>query len=112
ADVTREVGGGADEPAEVDELVRAELVRLGLGGHVAQRSQVRVVAPEVGAVRATVPRADPILPVVGVCETAAGPAHYGGMDRPQRFDQRLADPADIRDAGALAHPHAVVDHAA
>src|SRR5699024_9299212 len=51
-------------------------------------------------------------PVVVVGEAAAGPAQVRDLQRTQRLDHVIADPARVRDLGVLTHVEAAVDAAA
>ncbi len=75
-------------------------------------ADARVVGPEVRAAGAALARAHAVAPVVAVGEAAAGPAHDGGLDAAQRIHQRAAHAVDVRHPRRLAHPDAVVHHAA
>src|SRR2546430_5501833 len=68
-----------------------------------------IVAPEVGASRPALARTDAVMPIVGVREAAPRPAHHARVDEAERIDQRLPEPADVRDTGLLTHPDADVD---
>ena len=98
ADVDRQVGLAADLLDEVDELVRAERIRLD------DAAPVRV---ERG--RSRVQRADAVAPVVLVGEAAAGPAHVGHLEGLERRDDVIADAARVRDRRVGADPDAFVD---
>src|SRR5699024_9353699 len=101
ADVAVDVRLGAQQLHQVHEFVGAEGVVL---DHIAP---VRV--DHAGAVLA---RPDAVLPVVLVGEAAAGPAQVRDLQRAQRLDHVVADPARVGDLGALAHEEPAVDAAA
>ena len=106
ADVGGQVGLGAGEAAEPDELVNAEGVGFGVveaGGHA--------LLPEVVGAGAG-PAADAVAPVVAVGEAAAGPAVVGGGDALHVVDELTADAVDVGDFGIAADPDAVVDDGA
>src|SRR5439155_1144218 len=103
AEIDGEIGLSRDQTAEPHELVRAELVGIVLRRHVAQRAQMGIVAPEVGASRPALARTDAVMPIVGVREAAPRPAHHARVDEAERIDQRLPEPADVRDTGLLTH---------
>ena len=95
----------ADEFAEVDEFVGAELIWI---VSVAGGSRCEFTAvPEIGAARTFVGRADAVAPVVAVGETPTGKADDGRLDLAHLFDERLADSIDIGNFGIFADPHAV-----
>src|SRR5262249_11852917 len=85
ADVGREIGLDAAEPAEADELVGAELIRLGL------------LAPSAEAARPLRGGADPVAPVVLVGEAAARPSDDHRAELADVLDQGSADAVDVGD---------------
>jgi len=98
AEIPGEVRFGADEAAELQEFVRAELV--GFDG---------VAPPDVDAARPARARADAVAPVVVVGEAAARPAQHRHADFLQRVDDVLADAAEVGDLGVFSDADAVVD---
>jgi hypothetical protein len=107
ADVRREIRLGADEPAQAQELVRAELValhRVTSLGHAG--------FPVVVAARPLAGRADAVAPVVAVGEAAPGPAEVRGADALHVVHELLPDAAEVGDPRIGADPDAVVDDTA
>ena len=101
-----EVGLGAGQAAQTDELVNAELVRLRVV-HAGRHTSLPVV---VGArARAA---ADAVAPVVPVGEAAAGPAIVRRADALHIFDEPAAYAVEVGDFRIPPHPDAVVDHGA
>src|SRR6185436_12234399 len=98
ANVEADVGLGADLLAEVEELVRAEMIVL----HHAAPVRVDHRRPRL-------PRADAVAPMVLVGKTAAGPADLRRLDLFQRSDDVVADAAGVRNRRVFAHPDALVD---
>src|ERR1019366_2663384 len=83
---------GADQAAELDELVGAKAVVLGVHSPV----EVHVLgAPGV--------RADAVAPMIVVGEAAAGPAQHGDESL-EIIHGLLAMAVDIGDFRVLAHP--------
>ena len=68
--------------------------------------------PEVGSPRTLVGRADAITPVIAVGKASAGIADHRRFDLPHLLDQLFADAIQVWNFRLLAHPDAVVDHAA
>ena len=107
ADVGRDVGFGADQPAQAHELVNAELValhRVPSGEHA--------VLPVVVRSRTLVRRTDAVAPVVSVGEAASGPAQVRRADALHVVHELLPDAVDVGDPRLAADPDAVVDDAA
>src|SRR5262249_25578161 len=82
ADIRGDVRGRAGEAAEVDELVRAEAIRIEAlrtvgGAAVLRRFRI---GPEIRAARPIRSRTHAVVPVVAVGKTAARPADHGGLD--------------------------------
>ena len=71
-----------------------------------------VLRPEVGAPRTLVGRPDAVAPVIAVGKASAGKANDRRLDLPHLVDQLFADAIHVWDFRLLAHPDAVVDHAA
>ena len=88
----------ADEFAEVDEFIGAEVVGFR-------------ASPEVGAAGALLGGADAIAPIVAVGETASGITDDRGFDLAHVVDEIFADTVDVGDFGIAADPDAVVDDA-
>ena len=82
ADVGRQVGLGPAEPAEANELMSTELIRLGF------------LAPAAEPPRAAVARADAVAPVVLVGKAATRPADGDRPELSHLLDQAAADAVD------------------
>ena len=98
ADVAADVGRGADLIAEIQKLVRAELVVL----HHAAPGRV-------DSLWTLIARADAVLPMILIRETAARPADDGNFNFFQRGDDVIANPARVRNGTVLANPDAIVN---
>src|SRR5262249_21605818 len=112
AHVGRQIGSGPAQLAEAQEFIGPEMIRVILPRAVRRSFRPSRVYPEVRAARAILARPDAVAPVVAVGETPARPPDDARLDSLHRFDDRLPDAADVGDLRVLAHPDAVIDHAA
>src|SRR5581483_7484605 len=113
ANVRRNIRIGADQPAEMHELIRAEFIRVILGRNAFGKiAQAAVRCPEIAALRPLSSRPDAIVPVVTVGETSSRPADDGGTQRAHGVNERLANSLHVGNGGVLAYPDAVIYDAA
>ena len=98
ADVARDIGFGTDLAQQLEELVRADRVRL---GHAAPMG--------VDLDRTLVLRADTLAPIIFVGEAPARPADHRHLQVAERRDHVVAEAVGVRDLGVLADPQPLVD---
>jgi hypothetical protein len=106
ADIGCHVGLGADEPAQVHELLKAELVALHRVEAARHAALPEVVRARPGAC------ADAVAPVVAVGEAASWPAQVRRADATHVVHELRADAADVGNRRVATDPDAVVDDAA
>jgi hypothetical protein len=99
AHIRGQVGLATNETASAHKLVQPVVVGV-------------LLVPEASAIGPHVDGAETVMPVVGVGETAAGPAQDGRLHGTHHVDERSTDTALVGDLRLLADPYAVVDHPA
>ena len=93
-----EIGIGAGQAAQTDELVNAELVRLGVVQPGRHTSLPVVVGARAGSAT------DSVAPVVAVGEAAAGPAIVRRADALHVLDEAAADAVEVGDLRIRVRP--------
>src|SRR5262249_50141398 len=78
---------GANQPAEMHELIRAEFIWIIFSRAIWCALKERGIDPEIGAPGALAARANAISPIVTIGKTPARPATHGGFNAPHAFDK-------------------------